>query len=70
MEGSNGRNGHVPSLHVGDRVRVLVGLFADWEGIVSEVNESTDRITIEIAVYGRLTPIECERSQLELLPKA
>lgn len=64
MEGSNGRNGHVPPLHVGDRARVLVGLFADLEGTVTEVNESTGRVTLEIHIYGKLTPVECERSQV------
>lgn len=57
----------LPKLNRGDRVRVLSGMFVDYEGEVKSIDEQWGNVTIRIEVVGHSVPVECNRSQLELI---
>ena len=43
---------------VGDTVTVMSGAWENYQGIVKEINESKQTVTINIDVFGRETPVE------------
>ena len=48
-----------------DKVRISEGTFENFEGDVVAVDESTGRVTVEINIFGRATPLELESWQVE-----
>lgn len=57
-----------PPLQPGDRVRIVEGTFEGFEGILESLDPESDKVTVAIEVFGRETPIEVERWQVERLP--
>ncbi|MGQ9504177.1 MAG: transcription termination/antitermination protein NusG [Thermogutta sp.] len=51
--------------HVGDRVKINEGHFANFQGEVSSIDEANGRITVMINIFGRSTPVELEYWQVE-----
>lgn len=49
----------------GDQVRVTEGPFMNFTGTVEEIHPERGKLTVLISIFGRLTPVELDFSQVE-----
>lgn len=52
---------------VGEAVRVTDGPFADFNGMVEEVNYERNKLKVLVQIFGRETPVELDFTQIEKL---
>ena len=50
---------------VGEPVKVMVGPFSGFSGVIKEVNAEKKKIKVEVKIFGRATDLELENSQVE-----
>jgi transcriptional antiterminator NusG len=50
---------------VGEMVRVTEGPFADFSGVVEEVNYEKNRVSVGVMIFGRTTPVELGFDQVK-----
>ena len=51
----------------GDEVRVVVGAFANFSGMVQEVKPDKQKLKVMVSIFGRPTPVELDFTQVEKL---
>jgi transcriptional antiterminator NusG len=53
------------SFAAGDAVRIIDGPFADFRGVIDEVNNEKGKIKVLVSFFGRETPVELDFLQAE-----
>jgi transcription termination/antitermination protein NusG len=50
----------------GDSVKIVAGPFTEFVGIVRKVSAESTKLTVDVTVFGRVTPVEVTTDQLEI----
>ncbi|MBI4664773.1 MAG: transcription termination/antitermination protein NusG [Nitrospinae bacterium] len=53
------------AFEVGESVRVNEGPFANFTGVLDEVNLERGKVKVMVSIFGRATPVELEFAQIE-----
>lgn len=52
---------------VGDQIKVTDGPFADFNGVIDEINPERGKLKVMVGIFGRETPVELDFLQVEPL---
>lgn len=63
------KEGIVPEVPftLGEHVRVVDGPFADFTGVVDEINPERGKVKVLVSIFGRETPVELDFLQVKLI---
>ena len=50
---------------VDDKIRIISGPFADFDGVITEVYPDKAKLRANISIFGRETPVELEYNQIQ-----
>ncbi len=51
----------------GDMVKITSGSFSDFEGVIEKLHDDREKLTVNVTVFGRITPVEVRTDQIELM---
>lgn len=54
-----------PDWEVGETVRVMDGPFADFNGIIEDINVDQSKVRVLVDIFGRETPVELNFEQIQ-----
>jgi transcriptional antiterminator NusG len=54
-----------PDWEVGETVRVIDGPFADFNGVIEDINVDQSKVRVLVDIFGRETPVELEFEQIQ-----
>ena len=57
-EEDKGKPRFKPEWEVGEQVRVVTGPFADFNGVIEEINIDQQKVVVLVNIFGRDTPVE------------
>jgi transcriptional antiterminator NusG len=50
---------------LGSEIEIADGPFAGFVGLIKEVDDEAERLTVEVSIFGRMTPIELGFNQVK-----
>lgn len=50
---------------VGEVVRIIEGPFAEFDGVVEDINYEKSKLRVSVSIFGRSTPVELEFGQVQ-----
>ena len=50
---------------IGDNVKITEGAFATFSGTIEEINTERNKLRVNVQIFGRVTPVEVDFSQVE-----
>jgi len=50
-----------------DKIKIINGPFKDFEGLIEKTIPETDKLIVNVTVFGRVTPVEVSTDQVEIL---
>lgn len=53
------------SFNAGENVRVVDGPFANFSGVIEDVNPDKGKVKVSVSIFGRPTPVELDFIQVE-----
>ena len=53
------------SFKAGENVRVVDGPFANFNGVIEDVNQDKGKVKVSVSIFGRPTPVELDFIQVE-----
>ena len=48
----------------GEKVKVIDGPFANFQGVIDEVNADKGKVRVRVEIFGRSTPVELDYLQV------
>ena len=54
-----------PTPEKNEQVRITDGPFANFNGVVDEINEDRETMKVMVTIFGRSTPVELEFGKVE-----
>jgi len=51
----------------GDKIKIINGPFEDFEGVIDKIASESEKLVVKVTVFGRVTPVEVNMDQVELI---
>jgi transcription antitermination factor NusG len=55
-------------LRRGNRIRITAGTFEGFEAVVTVVDQGAKKVSAEIHIFGKATPVELRLGEVERIP--